>query len=48
MVPPESRESWVFLPLSAGDFHSGWALDWSPELRSSALRPPRRHVKRRG
>jgi hypothetical protein len=40
-------EPWVFLPLTASDFRSGWTLDWSPELRSSSLLTPPEHSKRR-
>jgi hypothetical protein len=47
-VPAEPRESVVFLPLTASDFHSGWAIDWSPELRSSPLLTPLQYSKRRG
>lgn len=47
-VPSEPGESVVFLPLTAGDFHSGWAIDWSPDLRTSPLLTPLQHAKRRG
>jgi hypothetical protein len=47
-VPAEPSESVVFLPLTAGDFHSGWAIDWSPDLRTSPLLTPLQHAKRRG
>jgi hypothetical protein len=46
-APPVPPDSWVFLPLTASDFRSGWALDWSPELRSSPLLTPPENVKRR-
>jgi hypothetical protein len=47
-VTAEPRESVVFLPLTASDFHSGWAIDWSPELRSAPLLTPLQYSKRRG
>jgi hypothetical protein len=47
-VPAEPPESVVYLPLTASDFHSGWAIDWSPELRSAPLLTPLQYSKRRG
>jgi hypothetical protein len=38
-IPPalDSGNTQVFLTLTAADFRSGWALDWSPELQRKRL-----------